>query len=305
MALGIFCFRGKARGFKFQAPRFPSFPFASFSPPQLPSRARNAPIIRTLFPSASVGLVPERPEDRGFQAPMTEKTKGLEAVHEAVSEKSISPQMGEQEDDAPLIDPGFMREISLFMDKSPSHPGHQKSPNRSVYQHSHQPSGTLSMAGSTYSRNSNGLPASSRSNSTIILPGSFTTHSRNASEGDSMFAPTRLNSAVGPWRDSLWSTTATPTGMLPPSSAFASQRQSRRSLSLSARAAMARDTGSWTEDVSRRSSGLFPQSMILPPLPTSGVGRSSLDQSSRPSEQGKAQSSKKAPGFFGSPWPLR
>ena len=202
----------------------------------------------------------------------TDKFSSAEDEAPVIPEKSRTPSLEAHQDVVSTIDPEFMREISTIMEESSGY-------SQSSRSHLSQP---MSMETTTQSRQSNPLSVSSRSNSTVILPSPFPNHNRNVSESNSVFGPTRLNSALGPWRDSLWSTTATPTGLMPPSSAYASPRQSRRSLSLSARVSQAQLSGSWYQDQLPRGSGrLQERSFILPPLPTPGFGNSTADDSSK------------------------
>jgi hypothetical protein len=138
---------------------------------------------------------------------------------------------------APSIDPSFMGTISAILDPS------------QVPTHSRTVSHTGSLSSSRYSDIRAG---SIKSDSTIILPQVFGHSSRQSSNQNSMFAPTRFNSAIGPWRDSVWSAgaAATPTSVMPPSSAsssyFPNHRQSR-SLSYANSASM-RNTGVWSQN---------------------------------------------------------
>ncbi|MCJ1332375.1 hypothetical protein MMC10_009067 [Thelotrema lepadinum] len=247
--------------------------FTSFKRPYNPRSL--SPSVRPLFATAPTGLVPERPRASSLPPLETEKTREIEDEQMPISEKTELPQLEQHQEEASFIDPGFMRDVSTIMEEPSLLADSRRSSARQ--------SQIMSRKESTSSRQSNVLSASIKSDSTIILPAPSAIHSRHSSEAGSMFAPTRLNSAVGPWRDSIWSTAATPTGIGPPLSAYASQRQSRRSFSLSARAAQARDSNNWIDDVSPRSSGGRPlASFILPPLPTPGFRRDSENRNSNP-----------------------
>ena len=288
----VFCFRGKFRGARVPSFSALQFRFTSFRRPQAPRSP--SPSVRPLFPAAPAGLVPERPRASSMPPLETEKTPEVGGEQTTFSEKFKLPQLEHRQEEPSFIDPGFMRDISTIMEEPSLLSRSQSSAHQSQ---------TTSRIGSAYSQRSNVLSTSVKSDSTIILPAPSSNHTRHSSEAGSMFAPTRLNSAVGPWRDSIWSTTATPTGIGPPSSAYASQRHSRRSFSLSARAAQARDSNSWIEDMSPRSSGRPLASFILPPLPTPGFARDGENRNSNRQNQ-NVQSSSPLRNSRSPSWPL-
>ena len=287
-------FRGKFRGAKIPSFSTLQIPFASFRRPRTPRSP--SPSVRPLFPNAPAGLVPERPRASSMPPLETEETLEVEGEQTIFSEKSELPRLEQRREEPSFIDPGFMRDISTIMEEPSLLSRSSQSSTRQ--------SQTTSRIGSAYSQRSNVLSTSVKSDSTIILPAHSSNHNRHFSETGSMFAPTRLNSAVGPWRDSIWSTTATPTGIGPPPSAYASQRQSRRSLSLSARAAQVRDSNSWIDDMSPRSSGRPPASFILPPLPTPGFARDSENRNSNNRQNQNPQSSSPLRNSRSPSWPL-
>ena len=283
VTLSVLCVRGKLRGiraipFRSRSPYSGSSPFPSSSPPPpRPSRSQSDPPFRRAVPVTRVGAAYEISR-RDIDPPQARKRTVEPYTADPLSEKAEDSMHGSYLDEVSIIDPGFMRELSTIMEASTE---------RSLSRHS-QASRILSFTDSAYSRQSNLQSTSTKSDSTIILPGPFPSHSRHSSESGTMFGPTRLNSATGPWRDSIWSTTATPTSVLPPSSAYASQRHSRWSQSLSTRLAQARDSFYWTDDQSPRSSKPIPGSALLPPLPTPGLGKSpsisGLQSSSGPND---------------------
>ena len=301
VALSVLCLRGKLRPSKLSPIPIPNFRSTSPWAPASPPYEEQTPSLRTMFPAATAGLVPERPRARSLPPLDTEKTMESE-VESAPTSKSFAsskPEMTQEE--ASYIDPGFMRDISTIMEESSVFSDTRRSQSHQSQSMSYQ---SMSYMEPAPGRQSTILSASVKSNSTIVLPAPLPNHSLHSSESGSIFAPTRINSLVGPWRDSLWSTTATPTGVVAPPSAYASQRQSRRSLSMSARLAEARDSTNWFDETSPRSSGRLQRSMILPPLPTPGFGSSLVDQNTK--EQGnKGQPPSRLGGFMGSPWPLK
>lgn len=266
MAVSFWCVRRRIKGSKVAAVQSRSTHQSSSTSPRSPSRRQSAPAFRNVFPGAPAGLVPDRPGRDSLPALEAEKTMELNFAEDSFPEKYGIPEAEEFEEEASAIDPGFMRELSTIMEAS----------TERSFSHRSQ---ALSFSESAYSRQSNPLSGSTKSDSTIILPAPFPNHSRHVSDTGSMFGPSRVNSAVGPWRDSIWSTTATPTAVYPPSSAYASQRQSRRSQSLSAHVARVRDANSWAEDPSPHSSRRPPGSALLPPLPTPDLGKATSNQS--------------------------